>query len=31
VHPGCSHGFDRMPIPVTQRAVAERVRVLQRL
>jgi acetyl esterase/lipase len=31
VHPGCPHGFDRMPIPVAERAFADRVRVLQRL
>ena len=29
VHPGCPHGFDRMPIPVAERAIADRVRVLQ--
>jgi acetyl esterase/lipase len=31
VHPGCPHGYDRMPIPVAQRAFADRIRVLQRL
>ena len=32
VHPGCPHGYDRMPIPVAeQRAVADRIRVLRRL
>jgi acetyl esterase/lipase len=31
VHPGCPHGYDRMPIPVAQRAFDDRVRVLRRL
>jgi acetyl esterase/lipase len=31
VHPGCPHGYDRMPIPVAERAFADRVRVLRRL
>lgn len=31
VHPGCPHGYDRMPIPVAERAIADRIRVLQRL
>jgi acetyl esterase/lipase len=31
VHPGCPHGYDRMPIPVAERAFADRIRVLQRL
>ena len=31
VHPGCPHGFDRMPIPVAERAVADRIRALRRL
>ena len=31
VHPGCPHGYDRMPIPVAERAVADRIRVLCRL
>ena len=31
VHPGCPHGYDRMPIPVAERAVADRIRVLRRL
>jgi acetyl esterase/lipase len=31
VHPGCPHGFDRMPIPVGERAIADRIRVLRRL
>jgi acetyl esterase/lipase len=31
VHPGCPHGFDRMPIPVGRRAIDDRVRVLRTL
>ncbi len=32
VHPGCPHGFDRIPgLPVGQRAYADRVRVLRAL
>jgi acetyl esterase/lipase len=31
VHPGCPHGFDRMPIPVAERAFADRIRVLRAL
>jgi acetyl esterase/lipase len=31
VHPGCPHGFDRMPIPVARRAFADRIRVLRAL
>ncbi len=32
VHPGCPHGFDRMPgLPVAARAFADRVRVLRQL
>jgi len=32
VHPGCPHGFDRMPgLPVAARAFADRVRVLRSL
>lgn len=31
VHPGCPHGYDRMPIPVAARALADRIRVLRRL
>ena len=31
VHPGCPHGFDRMPIPVAERAVADRIRALRSL
>jgi len=32
VHPGCPHGFDRIPgLPVAQRAFADRLRVLRAL
>jgi len=31
VHPCCPHGYDRMPIPVAQRAFDDRIRVLRRL
>jgi acetyl esterase/lipase len=32
VHPGCPHGFDRIPgLPVGQRAFADRLRVLRAL
>lgn len=32
VHPGCPHGFDRMPgLPVAARAFADRIRVLRSL
>jgi len=32
VHPGCPHGFDRIgPMPVVQRALADRMRVLRSL